>query len=108
MMGILMPKTCWAVSVRQSNEILRLIVASSWVFYLSDRRCTEPQPPPPPNKRKITNEVDTCRPTRIFERIVSVSAKYCFSERMISWGIVVQEKETGVWYPLYFLKCWEI
>jgi len=24
------------VSVRQSNNILRLIVASSWVFYLSD------------------------------------------------------------------------
>ena len=43
MMGIVMPKTCWAVSVRQSNKILRLIVASSWVFYLSDWRCTEPQ-----------------------------------------------------------------
>jgi hypothetical protein len=43
MMGIVMPETCWAVSVRQSNKILRLIVASSWVFYLSDRRCTEPQ-----------------------------------------------------------------
>ena len=37
------PETCWAVSVRQSNKILRLIVASSWVFYLSDWRCTEPQ-----------------------------------------------------------------
>jgi len=35
MMGILMPETCWAVYVRQSNKILRLIVASSWVFYLS-------------------------------------------------------------------------
>jgi len=35
MMGILMPETCWAVSVRQSNKIVRLIVASSWVFYLS-------------------------------------------------------------------------
>ena len=34
---------CWAVSVRQSNKILRLIVASSWVFYLSDWRYTEPQ-----------------------------------------------------------------
>jgi hypothetical protein len=43
MMGIVMPETCWAVSVRQSNKNLRLIVASSWVFYLSDRRCTEPQ-----------------------------------------------------------------
>ena len=42
-MGIIMPETCWAVSVRQSNKILRLIVASSWVFYLSDWRCTEPQ-----------------------------------------------------------------
>jgi len=29
-----MPETCSAVSVRQSNKILRLIVASSWVFYL--------------------------------------------------------------------------
>ena len=28
---------------RQSNKILRLIVASSWVFYLSDWRCTKPQ-----------------------------------------------------------------
>jgi hypothetical protein len=35
MMGIVMPETCWAVSVRQSNNILRLIVASSWVFYLT-------------------------------------------------------------------------
>ena len=42
-MATVMPKTCWAVSVRQSNKILRLIVASSWVFYLSDWRCTEPQ-----------------------------------------------------------------
>ena len=43
MMGIIMPGTCWAVSVWQSNKILRSIVASSWVFYLSDWRCTEPQ-----------------------------------------------------------------
>ena len=43
MMGIVMPETCWAVSLRQSNKILRLIVASSWVFYLSDWRSTEPQ-----------------------------------------------------------------
>ena len=43
MMDIIMAETCWAVSVRQSNKILRLIVASSWVFYLSDWRCTEPQ-----------------------------------------------------------------
>ena len=35
-MGIIMPETCWALSVRQSNKILRLIVASSWVFYLSE------------------------------------------------------------------------
>ena len=42
-MGIIMPETCWAVSVRQSNKILRLTVASSWVFYLSDWRCTELQ-----------------------------------------------------------------
>ena len=33
MMGIVMPETCWAVTVRQSNKILQLIVASSWVFY---------------------------------------------------------------------------
>jgi hypothetical protein len=43
MMGIIMPETCWAVSIRQSNKILRLIVASSWLFYSSDWRCTEPQ-----------------------------------------------------------------
>ena len=43
MMGIVMPETCWAVPVRQSNKTLRLIVASSWVFYLSDWRCTKPQ-----------------------------------------------------------------
>jgi hypothetical protein len=42
MMGIVMLE-CWAVSVRQSNNILRLIVASGWVFYLSDWRCKEPQ-----------------------------------------------------------------
>jgi len=42
-MGIVIPETCWAVSLRQSNKILPLIVASSWVFYLSDWRCTEPQ-----------------------------------------------------------------
>jgi hypothetical protein len=35
-MGILMPETCRTVSVRQSNKVLRLIVASSWVFYLSN------------------------------------------------------------------------
>ena len=37
MMGIVIPETCWAVSVRQSNKILQLIVASSWVFYLSEK-----------------------------------------------------------------------
>jgi len=35
MMGIIMPETCSAVSVWQSNKILGLIVASSWVFYLT-------------------------------------------------------------------------
>jgi hypothetical protein len=30
-------------SVLKSNKILLLIVASSWVFYLGDWRCTEPQ-----------------------------------------------------------------
>ena len=35
MMNIVMPETCWAVSVRQGNKILRLIFASSLVFYLS-------------------------------------------------------------------------
>jgi len=43
MMGIIMPETCWSVSVQQSNKILQLIVASSWVLYLSDWRCMEPQ-----------------------------------------------------------------
>jgi hypothetical protein len=36
MMGIIMPETCSAVSVRQRNKILRLVIASSWVFYLFD------------------------------------------------------------------------
>jgi len=36
MMGIVMPETCWAVSVWQSSKILRLIVASGWVFCLSE------------------------------------------------------------------------
>jgi hypothetical protein len=36
MMGIIMPETCSAVSVGQSNQILRLAVAFGWVFYLSD------------------------------------------------------------------------
>ena len=39
MMGIVMPETSWAVSVRQSNKILRLTVASSWVFYLNILLC---------------------------------------------------------------------
>jgi dolichol kinase len=43
MMGIVMPETRWAVSVRQGNTILRLIAASSWLFYSSDWRFTEPQ-----------------------------------------------------------------
>ena len=38
--AIIMPETCWAVSVRQSNKIFRLIVASSWVFYLSTKICS--------------------------------------------------------------------
>jgi hypothetical protein len=42
MMGIVMPETCWAVSV-QGNKILRLFAASSWLFYSSDWKCTEPQ-----------------------------------------------------------------
>ena len=41
MMGIIMSETCWAVSVRQSNKILRLIVASSWVFYLNSITSSE-------------------------------------------------------------------
>jgi hypothetical protein len=51
MMGTVMPETCWAVSVRQSNKILRLTVASSWVFYLRDRRCTRTTNP----KKKYIN-----------------------------------------------------
>ena len=41
MMGIVIPETCWAVSVWQSNKILRLIVASSWVFYLNVSRYSQ-------------------------------------------------------------------
>ena len=35
-MGTIMPETCWAVSVRRRNKILRLIVASSWVFWVTN------------------------------------------------------------------------
>ena len=38
MMDIIMPETCWVVSERQNNKILRSIVASSWVFCLSQRQ----------------------------------------------------------------------
>ena len=42
MMGVVMPETCWAVSVRQSSKfydcLLHLVGCS-----LSDWRCTEPQ-----------------------------------------------------------------
>ena len=62
MMGIVMPETCWAVSVRQSNKILRLIVASSWVFYLSGWRCTEPQ------TLKSVSDVVTLRGNFIWSR----------------------------------------
>jgi len=55
MMGIVMPEACWAVSVWQSNKILQLIVASSWVFYLSDWRCMEPQ-----TLKKIFKKVWLC------------------------------------------------
>jgi hypothetical protein len=40
---VTVPETYWAVSVQQSNKALRFIVASSCVFCLIDRRCTEPQ-----------------------------------------------------------------
>jgi hypothetical protein len=35
MMGMIMPETCSAASVRISNKILQMIVASGWVFYLN-------------------------------------------------------------------------
>jgi hypothetical protein len=42
-MGIVMPETWWAVFVQQSNKILQLIVASSWVFrVIEDARNHKP------------------------------------------------------------------
>ena len=43
MMGIVMPETCWAVSVRQSNKFYDWLLHVVGCFYLSDWRCTEPQ-----------------------------------------------------------------
>ena len=43
MMGIVMPETCWAVSVRQSNKFYNWLLHLVGCFYLSDWRCTEPQ-----------------------------------------------------------------
>jgi len=36
MMGIVMPETYWAVSVRQGNKFYDWLVASSWLFYSSE------------------------------------------------------------------------
>jgi len=43
MMGIVMPETCWAASVRQSNKFYDWLLHLVGCFYLSDWRCTEPQ-----------------------------------------------------------------
>ena len=43
MMGMVMPETCWAVSVRQSNKFYDWLLHLVGCFYLSDWRCTEPQ-----------------------------------------------------------------
>ena len=43
MMGIVMPETCWAVSVQQRNKFYDWFLHLVGCFYLSDSRCTEPQ-----------------------------------------------------------------
>jgi len=43
MMGMVMPETCCAVSVRQSNKFYDWLLHLVECFYLSDWRCTEPQ-----------------------------------------------------------------
>ena len=43
MMGMVMPETCWAVSVRQSDKFYDWLLHLVGCFYLSDWRCTEPQ-----------------------------------------------------------------
>ena len=43
MMGIVMPETCRAVSVRQTNKIYDWLLHLVGCLYLSDWRCTEPQ-----------------------------------------------------------------
>jgi len=79
MMGIIMPESCWAVSVRQSNKILQLIVVSSWVFYLSDWRCTEPQ---------------TLNTLQMFEREVDGSMDKPFHGSLSVWcGLNVEHPE---------------
>jgi len=42
-MGMVMPETCWAVSVRQSNKFYDWLLHLVGCFYLNDWRCTEPQ-----------------------------------------------------------------
>ena len=74
MMGIIVPETCWAVSVRQSNKILQLIVASSWVFYLSDWRCTEPQ---------ILKKISCFYLGSFFWKVVPLSLRFCEFERQL-------------------------
>ena len=43
MMGIVMPETCWAVSVQESNKFYDWLLHLVGCFYLSDWRCTKPQ-----------------------------------------------------------------
>jgi hypothetical protein len=43
MMGITMPETCWAASVRLSNKLYDWLLHLFGCFYLNIWRCTEPQ-----------------------------------------------------------------
>jgi hypothetical protein len=43
MMDMVMPETCWAVSIRQSNKFYDWSLHLVGCFYLSDWGCTEPQ-----------------------------------------------------------------
>jgi hypothetical protein len=83
MMVIIMPETCWAVSVRQNNKILLLIVASSWVFYLSDWRCTEPQTL---NTIKVSTWTRRIINKRLLEELgtMNLFKRYAFYKRRIN------------------------
>jgi len=90
MLGIIMPETCWAVSVRQSNNILRLIVASSWVFYLSDK---------PALQRRVLQTAYECGGGSVLSRCRLISDNKPTTAENTSTSTFIRNPEaaTAVW-----------